>query len=76
MEIKINEFACTATQVQLDGSVHLNDNNTIRLIDINGTVIKPRESYLVTISKVGTQSIIVGETNEEEESKEVTEEHY
>ena len=77
MDIKIHEFACTATIPQPDGSVHLNDNNTIRLIDVNGTVIKPRESYLITISKVGTQPIIIEETqNEEEESKDASEEHY
>lgn len=65
MDFKVSQFVCTSTQIQPDGSIHLNDNQSIRLIDVNGSTIKPRESYLITISKIASNQIIIEETQDD-----------
>ena len=68
MELKIYEFAATASQPQHDGSVTLNNNHSIIIQDRAQQALKPGESYLITISRVGSSSIIIEEQSYEEET--------
>lgn len=68
MEIKVYEFAATASQPQHDGSVTLNNNHSIIIQDRAQQALKPGESYLITISRVGSSNIIIEEQPYEEET--------
>ena len=68
MELKVYEFAATASQTQHDGSVTLNNNHSIIIQDRAQQALKPGESYLVTISRVGSSNIIIEEQSYEEET--------
>ena len=68
MEIKVYEFAATASHQQHDGSVTLNNNHSIIIQDRAQQAIKPGESYLITISRVGSSNIIIEEQSYEEET--------
>lgn len=68
MEIKVYEFAATASHPQHDGSVTLNNNHSIIIQDRAQQALTPGESYLITISRVGSSNIIIEEQPYEEET--------
>ena len=68
---QIKQFAATGIHISQDNSMRLiTPDNTLTLIDMTQGVIKPGECYLVTISKIGSEKIIIeGDTHVEEKSE-------
>lgn len=71
MIYQIAQFAGTC-QPQANGSVMVTNTSNFILLDQNSSVLKPSESYLVTISKITSPQIIIEETPDEQ--KETTQE--
>lgn len=67
----IKQFAATGSPVFQDHSTRLSTpDNLLTLIDMSNSVIKPGDCYLVTISKIGAEQIIIeGDNNVEEKEK-------
>ena len=67
----IKQFAATGSPVLQDHSTRLSTpDNLLTLIDMSNSVIKPGDCYLVTISKIGAEQIIIeGDNNVEEKEK-------
>lgn len=59
MDIRITQFASTASPVYPDKSVRLNNQDTLLLVDTQGKILKPGESYIVTISKIHSNNTII-----------------
>ena len=73
MLFQINQFASTCVP-QPNGTLLLTNNTNLVLIDQNQSLLKPGESYLITISKIQSPQIIIEETqNESQETIEETE---
>ena len=74
MIYQIAQFAGTS-QPQSNGSVMVTNTANFILLDQHGTVLKPNESYLITISKIASPQIIIEETQiEEKETTQTTQE--
>lgn len=67
----IKQFAATGSPILQDHSTRLSTpDNLLTLIDMSNSVIKPGDCYLVTISKIGAEQIIIeGDNNVEEKEK-------
>lgn len=67
----IKQFAATGSPILQDHSTRLSTpDNLLTLIDMSNLVIKPGDCYLVTISKIGAEQIIIeGDNNVEEKEK-------
>ena len=67
----IKQFAATGSSILQDHSTRLTTpDNLLTLVDMSNSVIKPGDCYLVTISKIGAEQIIIeGDTHVEKETK-------
>lgn len=67
----IKQFAATGSPILQDHSTRLSTpDNLLTLVDMTNSVIKPGDCYLVTISKIGAEQIIIeGDNNAKEEEK-------
>jgi len=67
----IKQFAATGSPILQDHSTRLSTpDNLLTLIDMSNSIIKPGDCYLVTISKIGAEQIIIkGDSNVEEKEK-------
>lgn len=72
MIARISEFASTGSQPQPDHSVVLSNNDSIIIIDKQQKVLKPGESYLITISKIASNNIIIEEASDEQNEEDQT----
>lgn len=70
----IKQFAATGSPILQDNSTRLSTpDNLLTLIDMSNSVIKPGDCYLVTISKIGAEQIIIEGDNNVEEKETIEE---